>query len=74
MSGAQEPIKAGMLGDGLSKLVFHALRPDGSAACSSYLHVRYRGEFAREIGAQRRCKSRACQKLFALADAQGGAA
>jgi hypothetical protein len=62
-------IRAGILSEGLSRLVYRALRPDGTAACSSYLNVRDAG-IARDVAQPARCKARACQKLFAQAAAQ----
>lgn len=56
------------LTEGRSHLQYHAERPDGTAACSSYLNVS-RDKPAATIDKQLRCKSRACQKLFAEADA-----
>lgn len=53
--------------EGLSKLKVHAMRPDGTAACSNYLLV-VRGAQAYTIPTPIRCTSRACQKLFAEAD------
>ncbi len=62
-------ILAGIVTEGRSNLQFHALRDDDTAACSSYICVRRSG-FASEISKSARCKSRACQKRFAEADAQ----
>jgi hypothetical protein len=61
-------IKAAMLDAGLSNLVFHALRENGNSACSSGLLVVWNGELAKNIHVKLRCKSKACQKLFAQAD------
>lgn len=65
----RQVIAAGILGEGTSNLVFHALRDDGLAACSSYLLVYRAGKAAAEIPPDSRCKSKACQKRFADADA-----
>ena len=60
-------VRAGTLGAGTSFLRWHALREDGTAACSSYLHIEGRTELARDIRPNQQCRSRACQKLFKAA-------
>jgi len=67
------PIRAGMLGAGLSNLKIHALRADGSAACSSYLFIEGPEYLARDITRSSRCNSPACRKLYAAADLETGA-
>lgn len=61
-------IKAGIVSQGTSNLRFHALRDDGTAACSDYLYVIWGGDLARDIPLSSRCGSRACKRLFAIAD------
>lgn len=60
-------IFAGMISEGTSNLKYHALRPDGAAACSSSLLV-YRQGAAARIEEALRCRAKACQKLFLEAD------
>lgn len=60
-------IKAGMMIEGRGTYQYHALKGSGNAACSSYLYVRATGD-AHKIKLSNRCRSRACQKLFAEAD------
>jgi hypothetical protein len=60
-------IFAGLVSEGMSTLKFHALRVDGTAACSSSLLVRREGE-AYLIEKEHRCRAKACAKLFQEAD------
>lgn len=60
-------IYAGLVTEGTSTLKYHALRQDGTAACSSYLMVRREGE-AHSIHKDHRCRTKACAKLFREAD------
>lgn len=62
-----KPIMAGILKESRSNLVYHALRPDGTAACSNYLNVSREGP-ARLIPHGSRCRAKACQSLFRKAD------
>lgn len=64
---ALQAVRAGMLGDGLSTLVYHALLPNGCAACSHMLDVRDEG-LAKDKPVEMRCKKMACRKLFEQAD------
>lgn len=62
------PIRVGIVSEGTSVLKFHALRDDGTAACSSYLNVaEVRDMQADAIPPRSQCKAKACQKLFARA-------
>lgn len=56
-----------VLTEGNSKLKFHAMREDGTAACSSYIHVSRDGP-ASSVPRALRCRSSACHTLFAQAD------
>ncbi|QOD01558.1 hypothetical protein IYR97_23860 (plasmid) [Pseudomonas fulva] len=60
-------IFAGLVSEGTSNLKYHALRQDGTAACSSYLMVEREGD-AHLIKQDHRCRSKACAKLFREAD------
>nr|WP_225777321.1 DUF3850 domain-containing protein [Pseudomonas sp. Marseille-Q3773] len=64
---AAHAVRAGMLGDGISTLVYHALLPNGCAACSHMLDVRDEG-LAKDKPVEMRCKKQACRKLFEQVD------
>ncbi|MBF8669657.1 DUF3850 domain-containing protein [Pseudomonas putida] len=64
---AVQAVRAGMLGDGISTLVYHALLPNGCAACSHMLDVRDEG-LAKDKPVEMRCKKKACRNLFEQAD------
>ncbi|MBF8646834.1 hypothetical protein [Pseudomonas pudica] len=64
---AAHAVRAGMLGDGISTLVYHALLPNGCAACSHMLDVRDEG-LAKDKPVEMRCKKKACRKLFEQVD------
>lgn len=65
------PIKTGICTEGTNLLKYHALRDDGSAACSSRLPVSTDHTLtAKEVPADLRCQAKACQKLYKLADSQ----
>lgn len=60
-------ILAGLVSEGTSTLKYHALRQDGTAACSSFLMVKTEGD-AHLIQLDHRCRAMACAKLFREAD------
>lgn len=65
-------ILAGLVSEGTSNLKYHALRPDGTAACSSYLMVQREGD-AHLIQQDHRCRAKGCAKLFREADLEAKA-
>ncbi|MGO4801155.1 hypothetical protein ACEN2T_17895 [Pseudomonas sp. W22_MBD1_FP4] len=65
------PIRSGIVKFGTNTLSYHALRrggpDDGCAACNRNLPVEPDME-AHQVPSDMRCKTKACQKLFAEAD------
>lgn len=61
-------IRCGLVQQGRSNLKFHAIRADGTAACSSYIPVVHQPFAAASIPPADRCSAPACRKLFATAD------
>lgn len=67
---AEPVIRCGLVQQGRSNLKYHALRADGTAACSSYIPVVHQTFSAASISPADRCNAVACRKLFATADKQ----
>lgn len=65
---ADPVIRCGLVEQGRSNLKFHAIRADGTAACSSHILVVPQPFSAASIPPEDRCNSTACRKLFAMAD------
>lgn len=63
-------INCGLIEQGVGNLKYHALREDGTAACSSYIRVVRQPFPASSIQQADRCNSPACRKLFAVASLQ----
>lgn len=61
-------IRCGLVQQGRSNLKYHAIREDGTAACSSYIPVVHQPFPAASISPADRCNAAACRKLFATAD------
>ncbi|MCI1050018.1 hypothetical protein MOQ50_11040 [Stenotrophomonas maltophilia] len=61
-------IRCGLIQQGRSNLKYHAIRADGTAACSSYIPVVHQPFTAASIPLADRCNAPACRKLFANAD------
>lgn len=66
-----EPIKVGICTAGRSILKYHALRDNECAACSSMLPVSTEHTMtAKQVPVEMRCKAKACEKLYKLADSE----
>lgn len=65
---AEPVIRCGLVEQGRSNLKYHAIRADGTAACSSHILVVPQPFSAASIPPADRCNSSACRKLFATAD------